>query len=158
MYLETKYTSRTQTGVSIMSSTHQKSLTMSAQAGSNSSGGFSTEGSSSSKVKRPPRNGRVIVSSRRIGKYVSRTIGHRIIERDPLLDDVVSILLNSGLSIKAISFKSGVSVKTLYSWINGNTYRPQRATMEMALRVCGKTLIIADLGADVKPLFSRRKR
>lgn len=56
---------------------------------------------------------------------------------DPARDQVVKLLAESGLSVKGISFRTGVSESTLRNWAKGKTKRPQKITMDFALRVTG---------------------
>jgi len=63
---------------------------------------------------------------------------YRWLEHDPVRDEVVALIEESGMSLEAISRKSGgVSTTTLRRWINGATRRPQNVTLDFVLRGLG---------------------
>ena len=64
--------------------------------------------------------------------------------KDPIIDSIRTIVQDSGLSYTAISGLSGVSTGTLYNWFQGETRRPQFASINAVGRACGKTLVWID--------------
>jgi hypothetical protein len=70
---------------------------------------------------------------------LSRDTGYRFTDRDPILELVTRIITDSGWSLKAIESKSGVCSSTLRKWQNGETRRPQNATVDMVMRILGYT-------------------
>ena len=65
--------------------------------------------------------------------------------KDPIIDLTRTIVQDSGYSYSAVSALSGVSATTLYNWFNGDTRRPQFASINAVGRACGKTLVWVDL-------------
>jgi hypothetical protein len=58
-------------------------------------------------------------------------------DRDPILEELRSVVADSGLSYKQIS-DSGTSTSTLYSWFKKRkTRRPQFATISNVALACG---------------------
>jgi len=62
--------------------------------------------------------------------------------RDPVLEEVIRIINTRNVSLTHLAERSGVSVSTLRNWINGKTRRPQRLTMEFAIRPMGYEMTI----------------
>jgi len=69
---------------------------------------------------------------------------YRFIEKDPIIDRVRTVVQDSGLTMKKIHEKSGVSTSTMSNWFNGGTRRPQFCTVEAVSRACGKTLVMVE--------------
>ena len=69
---------------------------------------------------------------------------YRFIDKDPVIDQVRTIVQDSELSYVEIHEKSGVSTSTLWNWFHGKTRRPQFCTVEATGRACGKTLVWTD--------------
>jgi hypothetical protein len=83
--------------------------------------------------------------------HVNRDSGYRFTDgRDPVLELVSRAVTDSGWSLKRIEDKSGVCAPTIRKWQNGQTKRPQNATVEMVLRTLGYTRRI--FGPDGKEL------
>jgi len=82
-------------------------------------------------------------------EHLSRDTGYRFTDgRDPMLELVSRLITESGLSLKAIEARCGVCAPTLRKWQNGDTKRPQNATVEMVLRTLGYRRVV--LGPDGK--------
>ncbi len=58
-------------------------------------------------------------------------------DKDPVIDQVRTMWQDSGLKLSAVSEESGVSSTTLYNWFDGDTRRPQSATVEAVGRALG---------------------
>jgi len=101
-------------------------------------------GRTMAKTKTPARGGQY-----RRPEHVTRDSGYRFTDgRDPILELVTRVITDSGMSLKAIEAKSGVCAPTLRKWQNGDTKRPQNATVEIVLRTLGYRRIV--LGPDGK--------
>jgi transcriptional regulator with XRE-family HTH domain len=55
-------------------------------------------------------------------------------DKDPAIYKIKTILADSGESYQGVRDLSGVSVTTLNNWFNGNTRRPQFATLNAVAR------------------------
>lgn len=58
-------------------------------------------------------------------------------DKDPVIDEMRTALQDSGKSYQEVHEDSGVSATTLYNWFNGETRRPQFATIRAAARAMG---------------------
>jgi transcriptional regulator with XRE-family HTH domain len=67
---------------------------------------------------------------------------YNFIDKDPMIDQVRTIVQDSHMTYKAISEASGVSTQTLRKWLDGETKKPQAATFNAVLRTCGYKLSI----------------
>lgn len=76
-------------------------------------------------------------------------IQHYAGRQDPFLELFWKCARESGLSIQAISNRSGVSKTTLYAW-KKKTKRPQRLTLEFAFRACGFCMTISQIEVKTK--------
>jgi hypothetical protein len=78
---------------------------------------------------------------------------YNFVTKDPIIDQIRTVIQDSGVTFKWIEDNSGVTSQTLSKWIYGETKKPQAATINAVLRVLGKKLIIADINAfeDVAP-------
>jgi len=63
--------------------------------------------------------------------------------KDPVIDKVLTIMDDSGLSRAEIHRRSNVSTSTIRGW-EIKTRRPQFCTIESAARACGKTLVFTN--------------
>lgn len=81
--------------------------------------------------------------------------GYRHIDKDPMMDQVMAAVKQSGLSITDIAHASGVTAQTIRRWDYGKTRRPQHMTMEFVLRAVGKTMAVINIPDDKK---SKKKR
>jgi transcriptional regulator with XRE-family HTH domain len=65
--------------------------------------------------------------------------------KDPVIDELRTLIQDEGLSYQDIHVKSGVSVTTLRNWFHGETRRPQSPTVEAVGRACGKMRVWVDM-------------
>lgn len=77
-------------------------------------------------------------------------------DKDPIIDQVRTVIQNSGDTFKAVSNASGVSVTTIRKWLDGGTKRPQAASINAVLRALGYKLSVQRLSVieDVKPTIT----
>ena len=61
----------------------------------------------------------------------------RSVDRDPELDQVLELLLQSPKSWARISEESGVARATIRNWELGRTKRPQNVTIKFVMRAIG---------------------
>jgi len=71
--------------------------------------------------------------------HLNRDRGYRFTDRDPVLILVTRVITDSGMALKAIENKCGVTAHTMRQWQSGKTKRPQNATVDMVLRTLGYT-------------------
>jgi transcriptional regulator with XRE-family HTH domain len=78
--------------------------------------------------------------------HVTRDRGYRFVDRDPVLDEVARMIIDSGLSvseiierIEAISDTATVSYSTIANWLSGKTKRPQNYTVTWVALALGYT-------------------
>lgn len=69
-------------------------------------------------------------------------------DTDPLLPDVVALLLKDNRSNYAKANVSGLSPSTLRNWENGKVRRPQGVSLQMAYRM---------LGYELRPIPVKRR-
>lgn len=69
--------------------------------------------------------------------HAQRDKGYKFIEKDPVLDALITLVEQSPKSLKAICDQSGVSQSCLRNWMYGKTKRPQNITMEFVARAIG---------------------
>ena len=62
---------------------------------------------------------------------------YNFIGKDPIIDEIRTIVQDHGASYKDIHESSGVSTATLSSWFTGPTRKPQSATINAVLRSMG---------------------
>lgn len=62
---------------------------------------------------------------------------YNFIGKDPIIDEIRTIVQDHGASYKDIHEHSGVSTTTLSSWFTGPTRKPQSATINAVLRSMG---------------------
>jgi hypothetical protein len=70
---------------------------------------------------------------------------YNFIDKDPTIDYVRTVVEQSGLSYDQIETQSGVTAATLRKWFYGSTKKPQSATIQAVLRVCGHKLAIVPI-------------
>jgi DNA-binding phage protein len=64
-------------------------------------------------------------------------------DKDPVIDHVRAIIEKENLSYAKVSLASGVSTSTLYNWFDGETRRPQFATVMAIVRSLGYDFTLA---------------
>ena len=62
------------------------------------------------------------------------------VDKDPIIDEIRTIVQDSGSTYKQIHEDSGVSANTLSAWFSGDTRKPQAATINAVLRALGYKL------------------
>jgi transcriptional regulator with XRE-family HTH domain len=67
---------------------------------------------------------------------------YSFLDKDPMIDQVRTIIQDSRMTYKALSAASSVSVQTISRWLDGQTRKPQAATFNAVLRACGYKLSI----------------
>lgn len=75
---------------------------------------------------------------------------YNFVDKDPVIDKMRSPVKNSELSYSEISAKSGVAASTLYNWFEGNTKRPQYATVVAVMRVLGYKELFVKKGVKIE--------
>jgi DNA-binding phage protein len=70
-------------------------------------------------------------------------------DKDPIIDEIRTIVGASGASYKWIEDMSGVTQSTLYAWFLGKTKKPQAATINAVLRALGYKLAPVPSGAEI---------
>jgi DNA-binding phage protein len=65
---------------------------------------------------------------------------YSFVDKDPVIDVIRTVVQQSGMTYKAIHEASSVSTQTLHGWLDGDTRKPQHATMNAVLRACGYKL------------------
>jgi hypothetical protein len=72
---------------------------------------------------------------------------YNFVTKDPIIDQIRTVIEDSGQTFSWIEQESGVTSHTLRNWLYGTTKKPQAATINAVLRCLGKKLIIADINA-----------
>jgi transcriptional regulator with XRE-family HTH domain len=67
---------------------------------------------------------------------------YNFVDKDPMIDQVRTVVHDSHMTYKAISEASGVSLLTIRGWLDGRTKKPQAATFNAVLRACGYKLSV----------------
>jgi hypothetical protein len=67
---------------------------------------------------------------------------YSFVDKDPMIDQVRTIIADSHMTYTAIHDASNVSVQTIRGWLDGTTRKPQAATFNAVLRACGYKLAI----------------
>jgi DNA-binding phage protein len=70
---------------------------------------------------------------------------YNFVEKDPMIDYIRTIVVESGTPISEIEERSGVTSHTLYNWFYGKTKRPQAASINAVLRALGYKLAITPI-------------
>lgn len=65
---------------------------------------------------------------------------YSFVDKDPILDEIRTIVQDSGATYTYISATSGVSMGTLVNWFGGKTKRPQAASINAVARALGYKL------------------
>ena len=66
---------------------------------------------------------------------------YSFIDKDPIIDEVRTMIQDSGANYKWIEEHSGVTSTTLYNWFGGKTKKPQAATINAVARALGYKLV-----------------
>jgi hypothetical protein len=73
---------------------------------------------------------------------------YSFLEKDPIIDEIRTVILNSGANYAWIENQSGVTAQTLRAWFYGATRKPQAATINAVARSLGYKLGFIELGQD----------
>jgi transcriptional regulator with XRE-family HTH domain len=65
---------------------------------------------------------------------------YNFVEKDPIIDELRTVVQGSGATYKQIHEDSGVSTQTLANWFSGDTRRPQAASLNAVARALGHKL------------------
>jgi hypothetical protein len=65
---------------------------------------------------------------------------YSFLEKDPIIDEIRTVIKDSGVSHKWIEEESGVTAVTLRAWFYGATKKPQAATINAVARSLGYKL------------------
>jgi hypothetical protein len=81
---------------------------------------------------------------------------YNFVDKDPMIDQVRTVVLGSTMTYKAIANASGVAENTIRNWLDGATKKPQAATFNAVLRTCGYKLSIIPIGVaeEVAPTLT----
>ena len=75
------------------------------------------------------------------------------IDKDPMIDQVRTVVTDSHMTYKSIAEASGVGRETIRKWLDGATKKPQAATFNAVLRACGYKLTIRPIAeAEIVPV------
>jgi transcriptional regulator with XRE-family HTH domain len=85
---------------------------------------------------------------------------YSFIDKDPIIDEVRTIVQQSGSTYKQISEDSGVSMQTLSAWFIGETRRPQAASLNAVARALGYKLgfVLYEAASVVQPTPAKIRR
>lgn len=61
-------------------------------------------------------------------------------DKDPIIDEIRTVVQASGATYKEIEEASGVTWQTMHQWFEGKTRRPQAATLNAVARALGYKL------------------
>ena len=75
------------------------------------------------------------------------------VNKDPIIDEIRTVVRDSGATYKHIEEQSGVCSATLHNWFDGKTRKPQAATINAVLRSLGYKLGIVPY--EVVPIAKR---
>lgn len=65
---------------------------------------------------------------------------HLDLNREPALDDLLTVIKNSGMKVNALADKAGVAPTTIGKWLDGTTLHPRISTLSAVARVFGYKL------------------
>ena len=83
---------------------------------------------------------------------------YNFVDKDPMIDQVRTVIADSHMMYKDIAEASGVTPHTIRNWLDGSTRKPQAATFNAVLRACGYKLTIRPIAEAevVAPTISMR--
>lgn len=82
-------------------------------------------------------NGKLNGTKKRNGKNVFLYRSYNFTTKDPVIDRIRTIVKDEGLSYGEIHIISGVSSTTMHNWFEGETRRPQYATIAAVTSALG---------------------
>jgi len=78
--------------------------------------------------------------------------------KDPVIDQVRTAAKSRNADYATISAESGVSATTVRNWFEGDTCRPQYATVAAVLGGLGYELVIRERETRVVPIHARARK
>ena len=83
---------------------------------------------------------------------------YSFVDKDPMIDQVRTVIQDSKRTYKDIANDSGVTANTIRNWLDGNTKKPQAATFNAVLRALGWKLGIVPMSQreTIPPTISMR--
>jgi hypothetical protein len=75
---------------------------------------------------------------------------YSFVDKDPIIDEIRTVYQDSGANYQWVHKHSGVATATLTNWFNGQTRRPQAATINAVLRALGFKLGVMAYEEPVK--------
>lgn len=91
-------------------------------------------------VKRKPKK-----SAQTLGRTIKVYNSYRFVDKDPIIDQIRTIVADSGETYKQIHEDSGVSTATMHNWFLGGTKRPQFASVNAIARALGHELVFVPI-------------
>ena len=73
-------------------------------------------------------------------------------DKDPVIDQLRTLVEDSGLHWNEVAERSGVSPRTLYNWFQGDTLRPKFCTANAVARALGAGFVLAKTARPVHKL------
>jgi hypothetical protein len=77
---------------------------------------------------------------------------YSFVDKDPIIDEVRTMIKDSGANYSWVEEHSGVTRWTLNAWFNGNTKKPQAATINAVARSLGYKLGFVPVTAATMPV------
>jgi hypothetical protein len=74
---------------------------------------------------------------------------YSFLDKDPIIDEIRTVIKDSGVSHKWIEEESGVTAVTLRAWFYGTTKKPQAATINAVARSLGYKLGFVPFGRAI---------
>lgn len=74
--------------------------------------------------------------------------------KDPIIDELRTIIQDTGITYNDISVVSGVTKQTLHNWFHGATKRPQYATVAAVLAAIGYEHRLVKINKKLKLVHS----
>jgi hypothetical protein len=81
---------------------------------------------------------------------------YNFVDKDPMIDEIRTIVEQSGATYAWVHENSGVGATTISKWFDGQTRRPQAATMNAVLRSLGYKLGVVEFEKVIVPDEGRR--
>jgi DNA-binding phage protein len=78
--------------------------------------------------------------ARTIGTYKS----YNFVDKDPIIDKVRTLITQLNVTLAYVGNKSGVTTQTMRNWFDGQTCRPQFATVNAVARALGHELVLVE--------------
>ena len=83
---------------------------------------------------------------------------YSFVDKDPIIDQVRTIVQGSVVTRKELAELSGVTTNTIRNWLDGGTKKPQAATLNAVLRALGYKLSITrtEVAETIQPTINMR--